>query len=139
MTTIRVPPIEGAVNEKCVTTILDSQGEGILLGMKGRDSASAGNVGNNGKQQDDAKSEPFDSPPPHTSRICDAIILVYDATVPSTFTRLTTHWLPLIESVCPVPVVVAGNKVDLLEDEEVTEMEQKKVRAARRDEESDLK
>ncbi|GMH47278.1 hypothetical protein TrRE_jg7599, partial [Triparma retinervis] len=55
MTTIRVPPIEGAANnEKCVTTILDSQGETILRGMKGREGAPKGTGGGakTGKHED---------------------------------------------------------------------------------------
>ncbi|KAL3799822.1 LOW QUALITY PROTEIN: hypothetical protein HJC23_010472, partial [Cyclotella cryptica] len=49
-------------------------------------------------------------------RNVDAIILVYDLDRAETFYRLESHWLPLIEKCYngEMPVIIAGNKMDLL-------------------------
>ncbi|KAL7522977.1 hypothetical protein ACHAWX_007755 [Stephanocyclus meneghinianus] len=49
-------------------------------------------------------------------RNVDAIILVYDLDRAETFYRLESHWLPLIEKCYngEIPVIIAGNKMDLL-------------------------
>ena len=51
-------------------------------------------------------------------RNVDAAILVYDLDRIDTFNRLEEHWLPLIEQCYneALPVVVAGNKLDLASD-----------------------
>jgi len=45
----------------------------------------------------------------------DSIILIYDLDRDETFFRLENHWLPLIERCYngELPVIVAGNKMDL--------------------------
>lgn len=49
-------------------------------------------------------------------RNVDAIVLVYDLDKMETFNRLESHWLPLIERCYndELPVIIAGNKMDLL-------------------------
>lgn len=49
-------------------------------------------------------------------RNVDAIILVYDLDRSETFDRLSNHWLPLIDKCYngEMPVIIAGNKMDLL-------------------------
>lgn len=61
-------------------------------------------------------------------RLADSIIAMYDVTRPETFDNLAREWLPLVREVTaeensegPVknkPVIVLGNKLDLLVDEE---------------------
>lgn len=45
----------------------------------------------------------------------DSIVLVYDVERPETFVRLETTWLPLLEQCYrgEIPVIIAGNKMDL--------------------------
>jgi len=49
-------------------------------------------------------------------RHIDAVVLIYDLDRMETFHRLESHWLPLIERCYSgeLPVIVAGNKMDLL-------------------------
>lgn len=64
----------------------------------------------------------------------DSIILVYDLGRMETFHRLENHWLPLIERCYrgKLPVIIAGNKLDLLYDSSDPELTQTQNRAHHR-------
>src|SRR5213592_2010376 len=52
------------------------------------------------------------------------VILVFDVTRPETFESFDEYWIPRVRAVAgPIPMVVVGNKVDLVERREEAEKE----------------
>eukprot|EP00548_Thalassiothrix_antarctica_P017570 CAMPEP_0194189098 /NCGR_PEP_ID=MMETSP0154-20130528/57573_1 /TAXON_ID=1049557 /ORGANISM="Thalassiothrix antarctica, Strain L6-D1" /LENGTH=473 /DNA_ID=CAMNT_0038910033 /DNA_START=1 /DNA_END=1419 /DNA_ORIENTATION=+ len=115
MTRIRLPPDLGT---QVVTTICDSKAD--------KASAMLSTARSNGsltflssQQKEYEKIGTLASNTTTNSTVqqkgVDSIILVYDLHKFETFVRLENHWLPLIERHYngKVPVIVAGNKLDL--------------------------
>ncbi|CAB9517375.1 Mitochondrial Rho GTPase 2 [Seminavis robusta] len=133
MTRVRLPPDP---NSSCITTIVDSQGADSALlsavaamSLTGTSAAAAAKSStdsfSNFMQRAEA-SRISTASTPHlgasTSSVSsagvdnvDSIILVYDLDRVETFFRLENHWLPLIERCYngEMPVIIAGNKMDL--------------------------
>lgn len=78
-----------------------------------------GNIGNSSVNEQSTGIRPFSTSgrPSAMGGIenVDSIILIYDLDRDETFFRLENHWLPLIERCFngELPVIVAGNKMDL--------------------------
>ncbi len=128
---MRLPPDPSL--SKCTTTIIDTQeGDAVLsdaFSLSGTDrgnlasadtslpgcnfSEKSGGSSSSGKQ--DSSLNPY--------RGVDAIILVYDLDRIESFHRLGDHWLLLIERCYDggLPVIVAGNKLDLAAESESQE------------------
>jgi len=130
MTKVRLPP-DSTIGGFIITTIMDSQdGDAPLLSATGAiDSIGDGDVvsemGSTSTSTDSGlgggymldrveRSVNFGGGIDHV----DSIILVYDLGRIQTFDRLESHWLPLIERCynSKLPVIIAGNKLDLLND-----------------------
>lgn len=137
MTRVRLPPDP---NSSCITTIVDSQGADSALvsavaamsmsptsaGAGSTDSfssflqrAEASRMSTASTSLDASKSTNQMSASAASSAAgidnVDSIILVYDLDRVETFFRLENHWLPLIERCYngEMPVIIAGNKMDL--------------------------
>lgn len=128
MTKVRLPP-DSTIGGFIITTIMDSQdGDAALVSAAGAiDSIGDGDVvsemGSASTSTDSGlgggymldlveRSVNFGGGIDHV----DSIILVYDLGRIKTFDRLESHWLPLIERCynSKIPVIIAGNKLDLL-------------------------
>lgn len=132
MTRVRLPPDP---NSSCITTIVDSQGaDSALLSAVAAMSMSSTSVSTDSfssfMQRAEASRISTATPlrPTQPSNLSasgatsaagidnvDSIILVYDLDRVETFFRLENHWLPLIERCYngEMPVIIAGNKMDL--------------------------
>lgn len=136
MTQVRLPP---EPDSNCVTTIVDSQHGDKAIIMKKQQQGSESsltsftnpNVNKQQKQQPDQQQQQKQQQHHHHhNKKVDAIILVYDLDRVETFYRLENHWLPLIERYYDgeIPVIVAGNKWDLIRATPMTD-EQSLVRS----------
>jgi len=130
MTRVRLPP-EPETNF-CVTTIVDSQGGDSALLSAVSSETSLSTLQHQHQQHQSQSQSKLQSQSSREGRIVsttsasfarstleqrvDAIVLVYDLDRLETFYRLENHWLPLIEKCYngEVPVIVAGNKIDLI-------------------------
>lgn len=125
MTRVQLPPdpsttfaIGGDGKKKgtsCVTTIVDTrEGDKSFISTS---SVSTIHLKNNQQpiQSSVASSKSRNVVPTFNIENVDSIVLVYDVDRVETFERLESHWLPLIEECYngDVPVVIAGNKMDL--------------------------
>jgi GTPase SAR1 family protein len=139
LTRVHLPPDHRLSD--CTTTIVDTQDGDLTLQNALSLSSSENNKNNNIKEiaaygtepasnesplsSSTSSSSSLDEKPPSAEsllastvfRNVDAMVLVYDLTRDETFHRLEDHWLPLIERcyIGNIPVVIAGNKMDLLE------------------------
>lgn len=138
LTRVRLPPDPSL--SKCTTTIIDTQGGDdtlsnvLSLSESKRESLTSvsSNTANSTSslerswvgERDESSQSSTPTPGKHESasallatttsfRSVDAIILVYDLDKIETFHRVENHWLPLIEKCFQLPVIVAGNKLDL--------------------------
>jgi len=129
MTRVRLPPNPSLLS--CITTIVDSQGaDAALLSAiqqqqqqslrrsyedMGSMSSLVGVGGGDPQRQQPLSSGMGSSISTSVIESVDSIILVYDLDRLETFYRLENHWLPLIQRCYngEIPVVIAGNKMDL--------------------------
>jgi len=94
-------------------------GSNFLRGNSFGNMGNIGNIGNNNVNEQFTARRSFSSSarPNGMGGIenVDSIILIYDLDRDETFFRLENHWLPLIERCYngELPVIVAGNKMDL--------------------------
>jgi len=128
MTKVRLPP-DPTIGGFIITTIMDSQDGDVALISAAEaidstcDADAVSEMGSTGTSTDSGvgggylmdsveRSVNFGGGIDHV----DSIILVYDLGRIETFDRLESHWLPLIERCynSKLPVIIAGNKLDLL-------------------------
>jgi len=83
--------------------------------LRGNSFGNMGNIGNNSNANEQATGMRSRSSGMGGIENVDSIILIYDLDHDETFFRLENHWLPLIERCFngELPVIVAGNKMDL--------------------------
>lgn len=138
MTKVRLPPdnstlfksrsgtkkkgIGGSSGAGCVTTIVDTQ-RGDTEFVAGVSPFSSP-MSTSQLSESDNEALPMKSIDTTSKSIfatnldnVDVIVLVYDLARAETFNRLEGHWLPLIEQYYngEIPVVIAGNKLDLVQ------------------------
>eukprot|EP00536_Pseudo-nitzschia_multiseries_P011105 jgi/Psemu1/259582/estExt_Genewise1Plus.C_3620048 len=103
MTRVRLPPDP---ENSCITTIVDSQGGDAAL------ISAVANMATTALRSFSTSARPNGM---GGIENVDSIILIYDLDRDETFFRLENHWLPLIERCYngELPVIVAGNKMDL--------------------------
>mmetsp|Transcript_7729 Transcript_7729/g.11232 ORF Transcript_7729/g.11232 Transcript_7729/m.11232 type:complete len:780 (-) Transcript_7729:360-2699(-) len=116
MTRVRLPP---EPETQVVTTICDSTVEDATAALSTVPSNDSLTFLLSSQKQDE-KRVPTKTDPNIVNNAMepkvDCIILVYDLDRIETFYRLENHWLPMIEKYYDgeVPVIVAGNKMDLV-------------------------
>lgn len=149
MTRVRLPPDP---NSSCITTIVDSQGadSALLSAVAAMSLSPTGGAASTDSfssfmQRAEASRISSTSTPAQlgasTSSVpafgvenVDSIILVYDLDRVETFFRLENHWLPLIERCYngEMPVIIAGNKMDLFRTSSTAGMTDEQVMARSR-------
>eukprot|EP00587_Corethron_hystrix_P012251 CAMPEP_0113302912 /NCGR_PEP_ID=MMETSP0010_2-20120614/3545_1 /TAXON_ID=216773 ORGANISM="Corethron hystrix, Strain 308" /NCGR_SAMPLE_ID=MMETSP0010_2 /ASSEMBLY_ACC=CAM_ASM_000155 /LENGTH=186 /DNA_ID=CAMNT_0000156817 /DNA_START=235 /DNA_END=795 /DNA_ORIENTATION=- /assembly_acc=CAM_ASM_000155 len=115
-------PSEEGGDDGIYTTLVDSRGDGMLRQvLDEEDEENHENEGDGGETIIDTEEQSSTRRPLHNRRtrrrrICDAVVLAYDVNRMETLERCAEHWLPLITRSygLEVPVILAGNKIDLL-------------------------
>jgi GTPase SAR1 family protein/Ca2+-binding EF-hand superfamily protein len=113
MTRVRLPPDP---DSNCITTIVDSQGGDAALISAVATMSLTGDESQSSTLKSTTTTATTISPNVATGiDHVDSIILVYDLDRMESFYRLENHWLPLIERCYngEMPVIIAGNKMDL--------------------------
>lgn len=116
MTRVRLPP---EPETQVVTTICDSTADDATAALSTVPSNDSLAFLLSPEKQDEKKIPTKTEPNIVNNAMepkVDCIILVYDLDRIETFYRLENHWLPMIEKYYDgeVPVIVAGNKMDLV-------------------------
>ena len=132
LTRVHLPP--DPLLSDCTTTIVDTHDGDTALQNALSLSSNNDEVGESSATAPASNESPLSSPSSSFDgkqsaesflestvfRNIDAMVLVYDLSREETFNRLEDYWLPLIERCYRgnIPVVIAGNKMDSLEQQQ---------------------
>jgi len=134
LTKVHLPP--DPILSDCTTTIVDTHDgdtalqNALSLSLSGDEAGESSSVNAPVSSESPLSSSPsssFDDKQSAESflaatvfRNVDAMVLVYDMSREESFNRLEEYWLPLIERCYRgnIPVIIAGNKVDLFEQQQ---------------------